>query len=66
MAMAESADTPAEGLRMMKAMAQDFLSMPFDSAPMRFWRLLFPLSFRPALDEYSKQRDQDPLMLEPK
>ena len=63
MAMAESADTPAEGLRMMKAMVQDCLSMPFDSAPMRFWRLLFPLPFRPALDEFSKQRDLDPFMV---
>src|ERR1019366_9016179 len=63
MEMASSAETPAEGLRMMKTTVQDYLSLPFDSAPRRFWLLLFPLPFRPALDEFSEQRGLDPFMV---
>jgi soluble lytic murein transglycosylase len=63
MELASTADTPAESLRMMKSTVQDYLSMAFDSAPMRFWQLLFPLPFRPALDEFAKQRDLDPFMV---
>ena len=63
MEMASSAETPAEGLRMMKNTVQDYLSMDFDSTPIRFWRLLFPLPFRTALDDFSKQRDLDPFMV---
>jgi soluble lytic murein transglycosylase len=63
MELAESADTPAESLRMMKSTVQDYLSLAFDSAPMRFWQLLFPLPFRPALDDFARQRELDPFMV---
>jgi soluble lytic murein transglycosylase len=63
MELASDADTPAESLRMMKSTVQDYLSLAFDSAPMRFWQLLFPLPFRPALDDFAKQRDLDPFMV---
>ncbi len=63
MELATSTDTPAESLRMMKSMVQDYLSLSFDSAPLRFWQLLFPLPFRPALDDFAKLRDLDPFMV---
>jgi soluble lytic murein transglycosylase len=63
MELATAADTPAESLRAMKSTVQDYLSMAFDAAPMRFWQLLFPMPFRPALDEFAKQRDLDPFMV---
>ncbi len=63
MELATAADTPAESLRAMKSTVQDYLSMAFDSAPARFWQLLFPLPFRPALDDFAKQRDLDPFMV---
>ena len=48
---------------MMKSTVQDYLSLAFDAAPARFWQLLFPLPFRPALDDFAKQRDLDPFMV---
>jgi soluble lytic murein transglycosylase len=63
MELASAAETPAESLRLMKSTVQDYLSLAFDSAPMRFWQLLFPLPFRPALDDFAKQRDLDPYMV---
>jgi soluble lytic murein transglycosylase len=63
MELASAADTTAESLRAMKSTVQDYLSLAFDSAPVRFWQLLFPLPFRPALDEFAKQRDLDPFMV---
>ena len=63
MELASNAETPAESLRMMKSTVQDYLSLAFDSAPMRFWQLLFPLPFRPVLDDYAKQHDLDPFMV---
>jgi len=63
MEMAESADTPAESLRLMKSTVPDYLSLAFDAAPLRFWQLLFPLPFRPALDDFAEQHDLDPFMV---
>jgi soluble lytic murein transglycosylase len=63
MELASAAETPAESLRAMKSTVSDYLSMGFDSAPLRFWQLLFPLPFRPALDEFAKQHNLDPFMV---
>jgi soluble lytic murein transglycosylase len=63
MELASSAETPAESLRMMKSTVQDYLSMSFDSAPVRFWQLLFPMPFRAALNDFARQRDLDPFMV---
>ena len=63
MELASAADTPAESLQLMKATVQDYLSMAFDAAPLRFWQLLFPLPFRPALEDFATQRDLDPFMV---
>jgi len=61
--MASAADSPYQSLRMMKNTVQDYLSVAFDTAPARFWQLLFPLPFRPALDELAKRHDLDPFMV---
>jgi soluble lytic murein transglycosylase len=63
MELATTADTTADGLRMMKTTVPDYLSLSFDAAPPRFWQLLFPLPYRPALDEFARQRDLDPFMV---
>lgn len=61
--LASAADTTAESLRMMKSTVQDYLSMSLDSAPARFWQLLFPLPFRPAVEDFAEQRSLDPFMV---
>ena len=61
--LASSAETPAESLRMMKSTVQDYLSMSLDSAPVRFWQLLFPLPFRSAVNDFAEQRNLDPFMV---
>ena len=61
--MASAADTPAHGLRMMKNTVPDYLSLTFDSAPARFWQLLFPLPYRTALDTLARERNLDPFMV---
>jgi peptidoglycan lytic transglycosylase len=58
--MARAADAPHQGLRNMKSMAPDYLTLPPGSAPDRFWELLFPLPFRGDLVRHSSASDLDP------
>ena len=46
MEMAASADAPHLGMRAMKSLVPDYLSVPLDAAPRQFWELLFPLPYR--------------------
>jgi soluble lytic murein transglycosylase len=63
MEIASGAPSTAESLRAMKSTVSDYLSLAFDSAPLRFWQLLFPLPYRSALDEHAKAHELDPFMV---
>ena len=63
MYLARAADSTYRALRIMKSLAPGYMSMPVEKAPMEFWRLLFPLPYRAALDLYSKQRGLDPFLV---
>ena len=52
-----------QGVHAIKALAPDFLLMPLDAAPDKFWRLAFPLPYRAALEENSRERSLDPYLV---
>ncbi len=54
---------PDEALRYVKTFAPGYLYMPLDQAPLEFWRLAFPLPYRAAIEQYSKQQGLDPFLV---
>ena len=60
MELARSAEAPHQGLRNMKSMASDYLSLPPAAAPEQFWELLFPLPFRADLVRQATASDLEP------
>jgi soluble lytic murein transglycosylase len=44
----------------MKSFTADYLSMPFESAPLKFWQMLFPLPYKDDVVRNAKSRDLDP------
>lgn len=63
MHLARAADSTYRALRIMKSLAPGYMSMQMENAPAEFWRLLFPLPYRAALEMYSKQRGLDPFLV---
>jgi soluble lytic murein transglycosylase len=61
--MAESRGAHDQAIRTIKNLAGGYLSVPFDAAPDKFWRLAFPMPYRPSLEANSKLRDLDPFMV---
>jgi soluble lytic murein transglycosylase len=60
---AAARDAPDQGLRYIKAVFPDYLATPLDAAPTEFWRLAFPLPFRPYLERYGKAHQLDLYLL---
>ena len=60
---AAAAEAPYQGMRMMKAMAPDYLNLRLTEAPRRFWELLFPLPYRAELTADARRRDLDPFLV---
>jgi soluble lytic murein transglycosylase len=48
-----------QAIRYIKSFAKDYLSMPLEAAPERFWRAAFPLPYREPLESYSRARSID-------
>jgi hypothetical protein len=44
----------------MKSFIGDYLSIPFDSAPMKFWQMLFPLPYRDEIQRSAAAHNLDP------
>jgi soluble lytic murein transglycosylase len=63
MEMAGAADAPYQGLRMMKSLSSDYLNLPLDRAPQKYWELLFPLPYRGALVANARAKDLDPYLV---
>ena len=63
MELARAADAPHQGLRDMKSLAPDYLTLAPDAAPDRFWQLLFPLPFRSDLVRQASAANLDPHIL---
>jgi soluble lytic murein transglycosylase len=58
--LARSMPSPFHALRIMKSFTADYLSMPFESAPLKFWQMLFPLPYKDDVIRNAKSRDLDP------
>jgi len=56
-------EAPDKGLRWIKRYVPNYLMLPIDSAPTRFWQLAFPLPFREDLERNAKDRSLDPYVL---
>jgi peptidoglycan lytic transglycosylase len=63
MEMAGAADAPYQGLRMMKSLSSDYLNLPLDRAPEKYWELLFPLPYRVAVVANARAKDLDPYLV---
>jgi len=60
---AAAAEEPYQAMRMMKAMAPDYLNLRLTEAPRRFWELLFPLPYRAELTADAQRRGLDPFLV---
>lgn len=58
--MAQTADSPFRALRVMKSFSADYLSLPIENAPRKFWQMLFPLPFKDDLFRHAKAKNLDP------
>ncbi|MGD0499951.1 MAG: lytic transglycosylase domain-containing protein [Bryobacteraceae bacterium] len=63
MEAAGSAGAPRDAMRLMKNMAPEYLTLPVDDAPRKFWEYLFPLPYRDTLMENARARDLDPYLV---
>jgi soluble lytic murein transglycosylase len=63
MELAASASSPDESLHRMKSLSPDYLSMPIDKTPRRFWELLFPLPYKNDLVRAAEDRKLDPYLM---
>jgi soluble lytic murein transglycosylase len=61
--LARSAPTPAQGLRWMKSLVNDYFSVPVDAAPKSFWEPLFPLPYRAELVKAASLTGLDPAVI---
>ena len=63
MELARTADSPFQSLRYMKSFAPDYLAMPFDRMPRRFWELLFPMPYHTDLVRNARLQNLDPYIV---
>jgi soluble lytic murein transglycosylase len=63
MEMASFAPAPYQGMKIMKAMNADYLSLPLTAAPRQYWELLFPLPYKSDLVRAAGDRDLDPYLI---
>jgi soluble lytic murein transglycosylase len=61
--MAGSADAPHTAMHIMKGMAPEYLSLPFNAAPRKYWEMLFPLPYRADLQNSAHDAGIDPFLL---
>lgn len=63
MELAASADSAFLGLRAMKAFGGDYLTLPMEQAPRRFWEALFPMPYRRDIEANARLRGVDPFLV---
>jgi len=60
MELAQSAESSYRALRIMKSFSGDYLSLPLDKAPVKFWQMLFPLPYKDEVFVNARERGLDP------
>jgi len=63
MEAARQADSPGQGLHVMKVFAPDHLAVPLAWAPRQFWDLLYPLPYRDELFADARAHGLDPYLV---
>ncbi|HUB78164.1 MAG TPA: transglycosylase SLT domain-containing protein [Bryobacteraceae bacterium] len=63
MEMAGAADAPHTAMHIMKGMSPEYLSLPFNAAPRKYWETLFPLPYRTDLEHSAHQDGLDPFLM---
>jgi soluble lytic murein transglycosylase len=63
MELAASAAAPHQAMRIMKSSNPEYLNMPVEAAPRKFWELLFPLPYKADVVRTARERDLDPYLL---
>ena len=58
--LAQSVESPFRALRVMKSFSGDYLSLPLDKAPVKFWQLLYPLPYKDDVFVNARERGLDP------
>jgi soluble lytic murein transglycosylase len=58
--LARSMPSPFNALRIMKSFSSDYLSIPFEGAPLSFWQMLFPLPYRDDIERAAAGMGLDP------
>lgn len=61
--IASSQGAPDRAIRHLKGAFPEYLSLPFEAAPLEFWRLAFPLPYRKELERYCRRHDLDPFLM---
>ena len=61
--LANRRDQPELAIRSIKRYAPGYLFLPIAPGTEQFWRLAFPLPYRKALEQYSRERDLDPFLV---
>jgi soluble lytic murein transglycosylase len=61
--MATRNGAPDRALRHIKGVLPNYLFLPREGAPLRFWRLAFPLPYRALLEKYARANGLDPFLV---
>ncbi len=61
--MATRNGAPDRAMRHIKGVLPNYLFLPREGAPLRFWRLAFPLPYRALLEKYARANDLDPFLV---
>jgi len=54
---------PDRAMRLIKGALPNYLFLPRDGAPLRFWRLAFPLPYRALIEKYARANGLDPFLV---
>lgn len=58
--LASRRGAPDQAIRYIKRYVPNYLNLPLDAAPEKFWQLAFPLPYRRALEQYCGEYSLDP------
>ena len=56
-------NAPSQGIHSIKALAQGYLTLSLEDAPVAFWRLAYPLPYRALIERYAALNKLDPHVL---
>jgi soluble lytic murein transglycosylase len=56
-------NAPDQALRYIKAFTPGYLYMPLDEAPLEYWQLAFPITYRDSIVQHSQEQALDPYLV---